>query len=579
MNYAKIIQQKIYDGITDPPVRAAIYARVSTDNEGQKESCDNQVELANNYALSHPAIKIIGTFVDDGISGKNDYNRPQYVALLNMIETDSIDLIITKSLSRLNRDQSNSLYLSKLLMEHNATILTLEDGQIHDFEDMGMQIVHTISYLFDEQYVRRQSINGRKTHELRCERKELSAKDVSYGYIWNKDTKEISINEEEARIIRKIFEDYVYMNKTPAEIERTLKSEGIHLNSTGVDKLIRNTRYIGFFYINKTTTILGTGSKKSIRVKKPKEEWILVQRPDLQIVDTDLFYMAQRIRECRTNKYLRPDKKVSQSYFQGRHKFASKIFCAECGKPYQFGYQDKNKSIGLYRVKMHSNCVNSHHRILETDMEEIVRQVLKTTLEKQHEVCDDLERILTECVLKIGNSAKSLSDLKDKRLSREQKINKLIDTLTEGGLPEKTKERIKSKINEIEAEIENLSLSIAEMEEATIDESYVQNRISSIRKAINELSQFTTIDRDRVLNYIERILIHQNGTIDVVLRSGNAITVTLDSDFIAEHADEADAVKMGVRDALCYKLVTYPLPPRRAPHRLRSDPASFVGST
>ena len=80
---------------------------------------------------------------------------------------------------------------------------------------------------------------------------------------------------------------------------------------------------------------------------------------------------------------------------------------------------------------MHSNCVNSHHRILETDMEEIVRQVLKTTLEKQHEVCDDLERILTECVLKIGNSAKSLSDLKDKRLSREQKINKLIDTLTE----------------------------------------------------------------------------------------------------------------------------------------------------
>ena len=172
MNYAKIIQQKIYDGITDPPVRAAIYARVSTDNEGQKESCDNQVELANNYALSHPAIKIIGTFVDDGISGKNDYNRPQYVALLNMIETDSIDLIITKSLSRLNRDQSNSLYLSKLLMEHNATILTLEDGQIHDFEDMGMQIVHTISYLFDEQYVRRQSINGRKTHELRCERKQ-----------------------------------------------------------------------------------------------------------------------------------------------------------------------------------------------------------------------------------------------------------------------------------------------------------------------------------------------------------------------------------------------------------------------
>ena len=52
-------------------IRVAIYARVSTDNDGQKESCANQVDLAMKFVTNHPNIQIIGTYVDDGISGRN----------------------------------------------------------------------------------------------------------------------------------------------------------------------------------------------------------------------------------------------------------------------------------------------------------------------------------------------------------------------------------------------------------------------------------------------------------------------------------------------------------------------------
>ena len=48
MTIAETIKAKLYPGSTDT-VRAAIYARVSTDNEGQKESCSNQVALAESY--------------------------------------------------------------------------------------------------------------------------------------------------------------------------------------------------------------------------------------------------------------------------------------------------------------------------------------------------------------------------------------------------------------------------------------------------------------------------------------------------------------------------------------------------
>ena len=127
--------------------------------------------------------------------------------MLKQLSEDGFDLIITKALSRLNRDELNSLMLNSLLIEHDATVLTLEDGQIHDFEDMNSGLLHSIKYAMDAQFVKQQSINGRKTQELRCEKKELSAKDCSYGYDWHREDKTITINEEQAEIVRRIFED------------------------------------------------------------------------------------------------------------------------------------------------------------------------------------------------------------------------------------------------------------------------------------------------------------------------------------------------------------------------------------
>ena len=68
MTIAEIIKEKLRYGSTDS-VRAVIYARVSTDNEGQKDSCANQVALAENYVAAHPNIQVLATYIDDGISG------------------------------------------------------------------------------------------------------------------------------------------------------------------------------------------------------------------------------------------------------------------------------------------------------------------------------------------------------------------------------------------------------------------------------------------------------------------------------------------------------------------------------
>lgn len=131
--YAKRIMDKVNN--PNSHVKAVLYARTSVGNEGQKESCADQIEFARKYASRYPGIEIVGEYFDDGISGRHGYTRPQYTEMMCDVSRLGVELIVVKSLSRLNRDEHNSNTMIEHLKEVKATILTFEDGQIHDFED------------------------------------------------------------------------------------------------------------------------------------------------------------------------------------------------------------------------------------------------------------------------------------------------------------------------------------------------------------------------------------------------------------------------------------------------------------
>ena len=507
-------------------IKAAIYARVSTDTEGQKDSCSNQVDYAIRYIKKHPNIQLIGVYVDDGVSGKNDFTRPKYNEMFHEITEGNVDLIITKALSRLNRDEYNSFVLKNKLLEMEATVLTLEDNQVHDFEDLNSGIMQSLTFAIDAQYVKRQSLSGKRVHQQRCERKELTAKDCKcLGFIWNKDTKTITINDEEAEVVRKIFEEYVYRNGTPADIERTLKSEGINVRSCTIKNIIRNERYIGNFYINKWEGKLGTGNMKSRKYKLPEDEWILVERPELQIVDKELFEMAKRIHETRVTVHEKPGKKAVQARFRGHHKYASKVFCPVCGKAYQFGYADRAKTKPIYQIRKHSECSNPFRRISESDLDEIIRQALKRTIDQQEEVCRALEETLIECIESSQDSDKDIAKLKQRIKTKENQMNNLIDELVDDGLVDIAKKRIKTKINEISEEIEQLLNDINDKETNKVSVSYVSDKVDKIKAAIADLRNFNVIDRDMILNYIDRIEIPESGDVNILLKSGQIINM------------------------------------------------------
>ena len=102
--------------------KCVAYARVSTENEGQAESCANQIALCQEYAERHPEYILDGKYVDDGISGATN-KRPQFTAMIERIKQGDIRYIIAKNEDRLCRSTEIDGYLIRMM---GRTLLCME---------------------------------------------------------------------------------------------------------------------------------------------------------------------------------------------------------------------------------------------------------------------------------------------------------------------------------------------------------------------------------------------------------------------------------------------------------------------
>ena len=83
--------------------KVCAYARVSTDSLSQGESLENQIQYYENIISSNTEYEFIGIFADRVITGTTE-NRPEFQRMLGLCRNGSIDLIITKSISRFARN-------------------------------------------------------------------------------------------------------------------------------------------------------------------------------------------------------------------------------------------------------------------------------------------------------------------------------------------------------------------------------------------------------------------------------------------------------------------------------------------
>lgn len=131
--------------ITQKQLATAAYARLSVEKEND-ESIQTQIELLHQYIQDHEEYKLVDTYVDDGYTG-TDFDRPEFIRLMDDVRTGKIQAIIVKDLSRFGRNFiETGYYIETIFPCLNVRLISINDefdssraedrNSITDFEEV-----------------------------------------------------------------------------------------------------------------------------------------------------------------------------------------------------------------------------------------------------------------------------------------------------------------------------------------------------------------------------------------------------------------------------------------------------------
>ena len=283
--------------------RVAAYARVSTDSDEQYSSYEAQVGYYTNFIKGKPNWEFVKVYADEGISATNTKHRDGFNEMVKDALAGKIDLIITKSVSRLARNTVDSLVTVRELKAHNVEVF-FEKENIYTFDGKGELLITIMSSLAQEES-RSISENVTWGHRKRFADGKLIMPFSSFLGYERGDDGQPKVVEKEARIVRKIYRMFLE-GKTPTYIARYLTEQNIPTprdkdiwRSTTVESILKNEKYKGAALLQKTfTTDFLTKKKKQNEGEIPQ---YYVEDSHPAIVSKEVYSLVQQEFEKRKN--------------------------------------------------------------------------------------------------------------------------------------------------------------------------------------------------------------------------------------------------------------------------------------
>lgn len=316
--------------LTSIKLRVTDYARVSTDSQEQKKSLQNQVEHFEQYIKENPNWTYIKGYVDDGISGTSDIKRDNFMKMIEAARNGEFDLIVTKEISRFSRNTLDSIKYTRELLTYGVAVLFVNDNINTALPDSELRLTIMASMAQDE--IRRLSERVKFGMNRAIKRGEILGNDLLYGYKKNKNTESLTIIEDEAKIVRRIYELYGIKKLSLSQIVKILNNENLKTGQgkkwciTTISRMIENPKYKGY-YCAKKTEIIDYITKK---VKYfDKNDWIIyedkVRIPP--IINEELWNLARTRLQERKKAF--SDRKVDKNIYKNRYLYSAKIYCAK----------------------------------------------------------------------------------------------------------------------------------------------------------------------------------------------------------------------------------------------------------
>ena len=515
--------------INNQEYKAAIYIRLSKEDgdREESESVVNQRKILKAYAKENK-YKIYDEYVDDGYTGTN-FNRPDFKRMINDIENKKINMVITKSLSRLGRDYiETGRYIETFFPENEIRYIAILDD-VDTFLDKNCDTV-AFKNIMNDYYAKETSKNIKKTKNKKKLEGFYYTAYAPFGYKKTSKSGNLEIDEVQANIVRKIFDLFIDGYGT-YQISNMLTDENVETpglqmkmtcvvnnmtnttdkwNHNTIRRMLENQIYIGNCVQNKTKKI-SYKSKKMISL--PEEEHSIIRNHHAPIISKEKWDIVQKMLKNHKNAKVRETDVI----------FKGLLYCSHCNNKLTIRTKvDHNKSGDVTRryilcgtaAKKYSNK-SCYSRYINYDVfEEKAISKITDTLElyinsKAFKDEDALRKIL-ESQSNKGSILKKIEKLEKDLESVNKKIATLYNDKLNGLLEEQDfrlfsdglvneRHRIEKVLNETRNELESFQ------------EDTTNNRIKSdMQKIIKKIIKSKEYTKEIINQLISRIEIDKD---------------------------------------------------------------------
>lgn len=183
-------------------IRAAAYLRLSIEDgdKAESNSIGNQRELIQNFVAERPELHLVGEYADDGYTGTN-FERPGFTQMMEDIQSDKINCIIVKDLSRLGRNYIEmGKYLERIFPMMGIRFIAINDNydNANTESSDSDSIVVPFKNLLNDSYCRDISIKARSQLDIKRRKGEFIGGYAVYGYSKDEQNKNRLVVDEYA---------------------------------------------------------------------------------------------------------------------------------------------------------------------------------------------------------------------------------------------------------------------------------------------------------------------------------------------------------------------------------------------
>lgn len=308
-------------------LRVAAYARVSTEHERQLSSIAAQVSYYSHLIQSTPGWDYAGVFIDEGITGTSTKHRDGFKHLMDTAKAGGIDVILTKSISRLARNTVDLLATVRELKDLGVAV-RFEREQIDTLSADG-ELLLTLLASFAQEESRSLSQNVKWAIRNRYKNGGTNSF-VIYGYSWANG--QFTIIDEEAKIVRLLFANYLE-GISPEKTAGMLNDQGACSRGGGrfygsvFRRMLENERYKGCQMLQKMYRPTIQAPTRALNDGQLPRYWVEQALPP--IIDKSVFDAVQA--EIAYRREIGPAATPSKN----TGVFTGRICCGACGKNYQ----------------------------------------------------------------------------------------------------------------------------------------------------------------------------------------------------------------------------------------------------